>query len=107
VPKYSQDASPVFYRRATISIDTYNLNDVRIREEREAVANKIKLQVARADKYLTRAMGDDQDAYDHFKEVVRIIQELTSKDAEFSSAARTVFAGFRDKEWVVDTLATV
>jgi hypothetical protein len=107
VPRYSSVASPLFHNRAVISIGIYNLNDVRIREERQAIADEIKFQVARAEKYLTQAMGEDEAALDHFKEAVRIIQKLICKEAMFSSAARTVFAGFRDREWVVSTLATV
>jgi hypothetical protein len=107
VPRYSEKASPLFYRRAVVSIDVYNLNDVRIREERQAIANEIKLQVARAEKYLNRAMAGDETALDHFKEAIRIIRKFTSYEAEFSSSARTVLAGFRDKEWVSSALATV
>jgi hypothetical protein len=107
VPRYSMEVSPLFHKRASVSIDVYNLNDVRIREERQAVAIEIKLQVARAEKYLTRAMADDQAAYDHFKEAIRIIQSKTSDEAVFSSSARAVLAVFRDKEWVASTFATV
>ena len=107
VPRYSSAASQLFHKRAVVSIDTYNLNDVRIHEERQAVASEVKLQVARAEKYLTQAMGEDEAALDHFKEAVRIIEKMICKEAAFSSAARTVFAGFRDRDWVVSTLATV
>jgi hypothetical protein len=107
VPRYSHAESPLFNKRASLSIDVYNLNDVRIREERQAIANEIKLQVARADKYLTQAMAEDRTALDHFKEAIRIIRSKASWEAEFSSSARAVLAGFRDKEWVASTLATM
>ena len=98
--------SAIFNKRADISIRVYNLNDVRIREERLAIANEIKLQVARADKYLDSALNGDPAGRELFKEAYRVIQKKICEDAEFSSAARDLLAGFRDKDWVVNVLTT-
>lgn len=106
VPQYSKDASALFNKRAVVSIDVYNLNDVRICEERRAIANEIKLQVARAEKYLNQAKNGEQAPLDHFKEAIRIIRKYTSPKAAFSTAARAVLAGYRDREWVASALVT-
>lgn len=106
VPRYAKKASELFNTRAETSIRVYNLNDVRIREERFAIANEINLQVARGDKYLDAAMDGDAASLELFKEAYRVIQKLIRDDAVFSSAARAVLAGYRDKEWVVSALTT-
>lgn len=105
-PRYAASQARVFNRRAEISIDVYNLNDIRIREERRAIANEIKLQVARGEKFLNAALNEDEAAYELFKEACRVIQAKICEEAEFSSAARAVLAGYRDKEWVVGILTT-
>jgi len=106
VPGHSETTHPVFFKRATISVRVFNLNDVRIREERFAIADEIRRQVAIGEKYFNAAGMGDEAAMDHFKEANRKIQRLISHDQEFSSAARAVLAGYRDKFWVVATLAT-
>jgi hypothetical protein len=106
VPRYPKDVSALFNMRAVVSIDVYNLNDVRICEERRAIANEIKLQVARAQKYLNQAKNGEQAPLDHFKEAIRIIRKYTSAKAEFSTAARAVLAGYRDSDWVSSALVT-
>lgn len=105
-PTYAEAKSAFFHRKALISIDIYNLNDVKIREERFLIAQEIKRQVDRCDKYLDHAATGEQAALDHFQEVYRVILGLISQDAEFSAAARTILAGFRDKDWVVRALST-
>jgi len=104
--RYPASKSVIFNKRAETSISVYNLNDVRIREERYAIATEIKLQVARGERYLDEAMNADGAAYELFKESYRVIQRMICKEAVFSSAARAVLAGFRDKEWVVSILTT-
>jgi hypothetical protein len=104
--RYSASKSPMFSKRAEISISVYNLNDVRIREERRAIANEIKLQVARGERYLDDALNADGAAYELFKESYRVIQRMICEEAVCSSAARAVLAGYRDKEWVVSILTT-
>jgi uncharacterized protein (TIGR02646 family) len=105
-PTYSEARSALFYRKALVSIDVYNLNDAKIKEERFLIAQEIKRQVDRCDKYLDHAATGEQAALDHFQEVYRVILGLISQDAQFSAAARTILAGFRDKDWVVRALST-
>lgn len=105
-PRYAEDKYPVFFARADISIKIYNLNDVRVREERGAVAKEIKHQVTRADRYLTQAAKGEEAAYDIYLEAFRRIAQLVCSSASFSSAARAVLAGYRDKDWVETILVT-
>jgi uncharacterized protein (TIGR02646 family) len=106
VPRYRLDNSPLFYSRASVSVDVYNLNDFRIKEARVVVAIEIKRQVELGDRYLDEAMGGSPAALDLYKEICRRILTFIAPQAEFSSAARAILSGYRDKEWVADTLRT-
>lgn len=105
-PAFAKDKSLLFYTRASTSIRVYNLNDVKIREERFFIAQEVKRQVERGEKYLDEAAAGDAAALDHFREVCRVVLTLIAPDAEYSAAARTILSAYRDKEWVVRALAT-
>lgn len=107
LPSYSPESSPLFHKRAETSIAIYNLNDVKVREERTVIALEVQRQVQRADKYLTEASKGDEPALEHFKEASRLLMGMMGPQAEFSSAARAVLSGYRDKEWVAAVLRTV
>jgi uncharacterized protein (TIGR02646 family) len=107
VPKYPRERSELFNDRAECTIRIYNLNDIRIKEERLAIAKEIQLQVARGDRFLDQAFAGDNAALELFKEAYRVIGRLIAPDAEFSSAARAVLATFKDKDWVEAALTTV
>ena len=105
VPKYPQTASEGFYRRALISRDIYNLNDVRIKEARVIVALEVKRQVQWGEKYISQWLAGDEDAYDHFVRVFEAIVEMICESAEFSVAARAFLSAYRDREWIENALA--
>ena len=105
-PSYTEKDAPILNLRATVSIRVYNLNDVKVREERFLVAQEIKRQVQRGEKYLSEALAGNGAAYDHFQEVYRIVLNLIGPSSEFSAAARTILSGFRDKDWVIRALNT-
>ena len=105
-PAYSKDVSAPFFDRATISIDAYNLNDQKIKEERFIVAQRIKREVSRAERYLDNAQAGEPAATEHFLEVYRTLLNLIARSSEFSAAARAILAGYKDKAWVVRALTT-
>jgi hypothetical protein len=107
VPKYKEEQSRLFSSRASISIDVYNLNDFRIKEARVIIAIEIKRQVELGEKHLDEVFRGVPVALSLFQEVCRSLLNLITAQSEFSSAARAILAGYRDKEWVVDALRTV
>jgi hypothetical protein len=107
VPKYKAERSSLFSSRASISIDVYNLNDFRIKEARVVIAIEIKRQVELGEKHLDEALSGVPVAVELFQEICRTLLNLIAPQSEFSSAARAILAGYRDKDWVVDALRTV
>jgi hypothetical protein len=107
VPRYKADQSLLFFTRASISIDVYNFNDFRIKEARVIMAIEIKRQVELGEKHLDEAYRGVPVALELFQEICRNLLNFIAPQAEFSSAARAILAGYRDKDWVVDALRTV
>jgi uncharacterized protein (TIGR02646 family) len=106
VPAYPEDSSKLFFHRASTSIDVYNLNDQRVKEERFIIAQTIKREVARAERHLNDAQEGQPAAVEHFQEVYRVILKLIAAKAEFSAAARAILAGYKEKAWVMRALST-
>lgn len=107
VPKYKPEQSALFSSRASISIDVYNLNDFRIKEARVIIAIEIKRQVELGEKHLDEALSGVPVAVALFQEICHTLLNFIAPQAEFSSTARAILAGYKDKDWVVDALRTV
>ena len=99
-PVYTKKSAPKHHKRAAATIEILNLNDVNTRDARIPIVIAVQQQVALGDKYLTLALKGDQSASDHVDQVHRNLLSLTSVEAEFSTTARAILAGYRDKDWI-------
>jgi uncharacterized protein (TIGR02646 family) len=105
MPTYREESFPILFKRADVSIRTYNLNHTDTKERRQVqVCNKIKLMVKRGDKYFPSLANGDQLAKSVFSDLARDFKKLISETEEYSAAARAVLRTYRDKDWLVAVL---
>lgn len=116
VEKYSEDQHKVKFLRAETSINVYNLNHSKIKNNRMVLYNRIK-ELVESSCRKRQLLLDLPDAPPEVlrelnKSIDEISQELVrrmSEEAEYSAAARCYVMGLRrpDTEWLDELLQTV
>jgi len=101
VPRKNQDYDPIAHKRAEKSIELYNLNHGKIRQERAILYRDILDAVEEID-----IMNSD-DPYD-IDYAMTNLAKMISEDAKYSAAARVYLSGLRSKEreWLQELLET-
>lgn len=105
-PRYAEQVSPLFFKRADTTIRVYNLNQSKIADARSMIALEIEHQVQLGDRYLDDAAAGSPAAQDLFEEVCRKLLQFIGPDAPYSAAAKAFLLTYRDKEWVESALKT-
>lgn len=99
VPKYSDKAS-IPYRRAEKSRELYHLNHVNIQERRLEVCNRVRRLVEDGDKYLQECLADAEVAKHGLTRTIEVLREMIGKEAAYSSTARAMLLGYKDRDWI-------
>ncbi len=100
-PRWQEENYPVLYMRALESITLYNLNKQELKERRQtAICVEIRKLIAQGDKYFARLQNSDPSARDAFNETIQRLGNMISLAAEYSAAAKSVIAFYRDHPWV-------
>jgi uncharacterized protein (TIGR02646 family) len=97
-PKFSEDDG-VLYRRAVITIDVLNLNDVKIIEERKKLWNHCMRLIERGNKAFEQYKNGSPTGKKEFEMIIQEMNELTQPPSEFSATALACFRGSSSK-WV-------
>lgn len=91
-------AHKIGYTRAKMSIEIYHLNEIEIKEARQALYDRIKELVERGDKHFEFAYQQDASADEAFEDVINDLLDLKCNEAEYSAFAKAMIANLRDKE---------
>lgn len=99
-PKYDDSADAIKHHRAKISIELYHLNHTDLKEVRIDLSRKIKELVKHIDMYLQQL--NNPIVNQAYTKALSDLSDLISPESPYSSSARTVLRGYRDREWVED-----
>lgn len=113
VEKFPENINRLKYRKANTSIDVYNLNHSKIKNNRMVLYNRIK-DLVEAGYRKRQLLADTQDLKPEIRheldesidEIDQTLARLISEEAEYSSAARCYLMGLRrtNGEWLDELL---